>query len=197
MPRPNKLKLCLCPTTGMQPSSSTTLTPCECMSMAYIVWCFSHVVLFMPWAAPLYRDMKALAAAVQSACGLISSIPMLLVVDADSLELLTSGGRSWVQADSSAAAFPWRGQPSPPSDFGRPSTLLPMLIVSGGAVPNAPLSVFFTAFVGGGTWRCCRPRGSLVPPTHLIAAPQSRASRQSVHNVAAAAARKSHVANGT
>ena len=103
----------------------------------------------MPWAAPSYLHMQTLAAAVQSAYGLISSIPMLLVVDADTLELLTSGGRPWVQADTSAAAFPWRGQPTPPSDFRR-SSLLPMLIVS------ARVVCVCTASFGFLFYRACR-----------------------------------------
>jgi hypothetical protein len=74
--------------------------------------------------------MPLLASALQAAYGLISAIPTLLVVDADNLELLTSGGCAWVRKDASAAAFPWRGQSSPPPDFGSSNALLPMMTVS-------------------------------------------------------------------
>jgi hypothetical protein len=73
--------------------------------------------------------MRTIAAAVQGAYGLISSIPTLLVVDAANMELLTSGGCSWVRKDKAAEAFPWRGLSSPPPDFGSSSALLPMVSV--------------------------------------------------------------------
>jgi hypothetical protein len=74
--------------------------------------------------------MPQLAEAIQRMYGLVSGIPTLLVVDCVSLELLTSGGCPWVRKDAKAAAFPWRGQTSPPSDFGQDNMLFPMLAVS-------------------------------------------------------------------
>ena len=72
-----------------------------------------------------------LADALQLAYGLVSAIPTLLVVDAVTMDLLTSGGCPWVKKDSSASAFPWRKLPSPPSDFGSGSALFSMAVVSG------------------------------------------------------------------
>jgi hypothetical protein len=74
--------------------------------------------------------MPILASALQAAYGIISSIPTLLVVDGDTLQLLTSGGCPWVRKDAAASAFPWRGQSTPPSDFGSSSAIIPMLVVS-------------------------------------------------------------------
>jgi hypothetical protein len=71
-----------------------------------------------------------LASTLQTAYGLVSAIPTLLVVDADSLDLLTSGGVAWVKKDASASAYPWRGQSTPPPDFGSGDAMLPMMAVS-------------------------------------------------------------------
>jgi hypothetical protein len=90
---------------------------------------YPHIIS-RPWVAPSHRAVPILASALQSAYGLISSIPTLLVVDADTLELLTSGGCPWVRKDASASAFPWRGLPAPPPDFGSSNALVPMMAVS-------------------------------------------------------------------
>ena len=87
-------------------------------------------IISRPWVAPAHRATPILASALQSAYGLISSIPTLLVVDADTLGLLTSGGCPWVRKDASASAFPWRGQSTPPPDFGSSNALVPMMAVS-------------------------------------------------------------------
>ena len=127
------------PTTGTKPSSTPTLPPCEC-ALHRIMSHASHPsfltlvkyphIISRPWVAPSHRAVPILASALQSAYGLISSIPTLLVVDADTLELLTSGGCPWVRKDASASAFPWRGLPAPPPDFGSSNALVPMMAVS-------------------------------------------------------------------
>lgn len=71
-----------------------------------------------------------LADALQLAYGLVSAIPTLLVVDAVTMDLLTSGGCPWVKKDASASAFPWRSMPSPPPDFGSGSTFFSMVAAS-------------------------------------------------------------------
>lgn len=75
-----------------------------------------------------------LADALQLAYGLVSAIPTLLVVDAVTMDLLTSGGCPWVKKDASASAFPWHGMSSPPPDFGSGSTFFSMVAVSSPAL---------------------------------------------------------------
>ncbi len=121
--------------------------------------------------------MPLIAAAVQGAYGFISSIPMLLVVDAVTLDLLSSGGCSWVKKDKAAEAFPWRGLASPPPDFGSSSALLPMVAVCILSLTVPPVSVRLTARAG------CSPRigrGSIfkmVPSTQLLGQ-ESTSSRE-------------------
>jgi hypothetical protein len=121
-----------------------------------------------PWAAPTHRTSPILASALQAAYGIISSVPTLLVVQSDGLELLSSGGVPWVRKDASASAFPWRGQSSPPPDFGSGNALLPMMAVSFHSCPCRRTRLGVTQLSGCHYWHCCHALSSLVSNTQFL-----------------------------
>ena len=62
----------------------------------------------MPWLSMKFNSESERQALTQKYD--FESIPTLVVVNADSGELLTAGGRNWVVKDPSGASFPWKGQ---------------------------------------------------------------------------------------
>ncbi len=108
-----------------------------------------------------------LADALQLAYGLVSAIPTLLVVDAVTMDLLTSGGCPWVKKDASASAFPWRTT-SPPPDFGSGSTFFSMVAVSSPSPCMHLQETHLISLSGSRIWNRCCSICELVSASQLL-----------------------------
>lgn len=128
----------------------------------------SHNSFHRPWSAPSRSEMPMLADALQLAYGLVSAIPTLLVVDAVTMDLLTSGGCPWVKKDASASAFPWRSMPSPPPDFGSGSTFFSMVAASSPSTCIHLQGAHSISLSGCRSWNRCCSICELVSSSQLL-----------------------------